>query len=153
MIRNVLSIVGVSPQNARSALRSITFSRTSIRIEIPIELRVGLPGDLFSPLVVDVTVGPEDRDVSPALDRDLAGFAHLYFLMSMRVPHSPEVISTSSIRLLMMWRPHPRRLLSSNVFCGVGDSTPSASKPCPRSRTSISRHRPFVPPTRNVMWT
>jgi len=37
-MRNVLSIVGVSPQNASTALRSITFSSTSIRIEMPIEL-------------------------------------------------------------------------------------------------------------------
>src|SRR5690242_20205970 len=73
-----------------------------------VEVRIRLPGDLLAALVVDVAVRPENGDVAAALRRHLAGLAHLYFLMTIRVPHSPEVMSTSSIRLLMIWRPHPR---------------------------------------------
>ena len=40
MIRNVLSIVGVRAQNASTPFRSMTFSSTSIRIEMPIELTI-----------------------------------------------------------------------------------------------------------------
>jgi len=40
MMRKVLSIVGVREQKARVPLRSMTFSKTSIKIEMPIELTI-----------------------------------------------------------------------------------------------------------------
>src|SRR5207253_6521647 len=107
------------------------------------------------PLVVDVTVGPEHGDVTAPLHGDLAGFAHLYFLINMRVPQSPDVMTTTSIRLRMIWRPHPRFFPPENVFSGLGSSTACWSNPVPRSRTSTSKNSgpSSSRPTRKVKWT
>ena len=99
------------------------------RADALVELGVGLAGDLLASLVVDVAVRPEDRDVAAPLRRHLAGLAHLYFLMRIRVPHSPEVICTSSIRLLMIWRPQPRLRWPAKVFSVLGSSTVACVEP------------------------
>src|SRR6266540_2537522 len=119
-----------------------------------LQLRVRLSRDLLSPLVVDVSVGRENRHVSAPLGRNPANFAHLYFLMRIRVPPSPDEMATESIRLRMICNPHPRFWRPEKVFSAVGISTDVWSKPLPRSRTSTSRNsRAFSRPTRNVRWT
>src|SRR4029077_6358334 len=85
--------------------------------DAPVEERLDAALDFLAPLAVDVSLGPDDGEVSVPHGFDPARFVHLYFRITIVVPFSVERISTSSIRLWMNFSPQPRLFAPSRSFC------------------------------------